>query len=103
MVFIANNSDLLYAHGDDFSLDISIGDYTDNIQKIRLQIAKNGVDDIIIDTNTTITNGNASFILSDVQKQKLELANYVYRISLIDSDGKIDTEKSGILKVKWGV
>lgn len=103
MVYLINGANLSYPYGDDFTLDITVDDYTENIKKVRLQIAKNGVDDILIDTTVDIIGEGAAFNLSNAAKAKLDIGNYVYRLSLLDEGGRTDTEKSGVLTVQWGV
>lgn len=104
MVIVQNGVRIKYAIGDTFKLNVRVNDFPE-AQSIRFQIAKNGVRDIVINKSVTIENMEEPTLikLTSQEASLLETNNYVYRITLIDSESNILTVKSGDLVVEWGV
>ena len=70
--------------------------------QLKLQIAETEESELLIDSTHQLKNSFFEIALTDEEKAKLTLGNYVYKIVVISGNGDVLTRKSGELEVKWG-
>ena len=104
MIIIYSDGDhITYTAGDTFSVDVSATDEFEQGTKLNFQVAKNEQDESVIDKMFDLTGDSFEIILSEEETKTLPIGDYIYKIAIIDLNGKITTRKSGELTVKWGV
>lgn len=103
MITISNNSNIEYTTGDTFKIIVSSDTSFLAGSVLRFQIAENNGDSVVINNNYNLSDsGDFTISLTTSETAKLVIGDYVYRITIIDADRDITTEKSGNFKVKWG-
>lgn len=105
MVKIKNGVDIYYTEGDTFKLTVGREIPFNTGDTLRLQITKTeGATPFINAIYTLNVYGGFDVVLSESDKLKLQInGKYKYRLTVIDIDGNIDTEKSGNFFVEWSV
>ena len=103
MITITNGNDIEYSKGDSFFLPIeAVGDVFDENSKIRLIIAKDDSSAAIVDNTYTYADSIFAVSLTDADKEKLTIGDYIYKLITTTADGTVTTEISGNFIVKWG-
>lgn len=69
---------------------------------LNFVVAKQENESPIIDKSYTLNEGQFIITLTDEEKTKLPLGNYIYKMIIISNNGIVSTEKSGFLDVVWG-
>ncbi len=104
MVLIYSNGEkITYTAGDTFLMEVSSDEGFDEGAQLKLQIAESETAPLIVDATFSQINGGFAVTLSEREKEKLTLGNYIYKLVLVSIAGEIITQKSGDLIVKWGV
>ncbi|MBQ7976824.1 MAG: hypothetical protein IJ300_14155 [Clostridia bacterium] len=105
MIKIKNGVDISYPVGDSFKMTVGRDIAFNTGDTLRLQIVRTeGTTPVIESTYNLNSSGEFDVVLQDSEKIKLQLGvHYKYRLTVIDINGNIDTEKSGNLAVEWGV
>lgn len=104
MIIIYSDGELItYTAGDTFSVDVSATDEFEQGSKLNFQVAENEQAESVIDKIFDLTEGGFEIVLSKEETGMLSIGNYIYKIVILDLNGKITTRKSGELTVKWGV
>ena len=103
MIKIYSGGDkITYTVGDTFEISVSSAEGFDAGMTLKFQIAKSEDMPLLIDTVFELENTEFSVTLTDEEKEKLPIGEYIYKFVLISQDGEIITQKSGELIVKWG-
>jgi len=103
MITIVNGNDIEYSKGDSFFLPIEAeGDVFDESAKIRLIIAKDDNSAAIVDNTYTYADSIFTVSLTEADKEKLTIGDYIYKLITTTADGTVTTEISGNFIVKWG-
>ena len=71
--------------------------------KLNFQVAENEQAESVINKIFDLTEDGFEIVLSKEETEMLPIGNYIYKIVILDLNGKITTRKSGELTVKWGV
>ncbi len=93
------NTTILYSLGN--TLKIPISDSDGRSGSATLEINSDPHEAAVISQTVSVLNGEGVFELSEDEKKKLKIGNYVYRIIFTDTDS-ITTEWSGIFAVIYG-
>ena len=93
---------ITYTAGDTFLLNISADRAFDDGSRLRAQIAENENSKPLIEKLVELDGGFFELLLSDEETEKLPVGNYIYKLTVIGTDGRTVTRKSGELIVKWG-
>ena len=93
---------ITYTAGDTFELDITTAGGFEQGTTLNFQIAQNEQSESVINKLFDLKSGCFEVVLSGEETEKLAIGNYIFKLTVIDSGGKISTEKSGELTVKWG-
>lgn len=93
---------ITYTAGDSFEISVSSVDGFSNDVRLKFQVAKNESESLLIDAVFELDNDEFSVVLTDEEKEKLIIGDYVYKLVLVTKSGEIVTQKSGELIVKWG-
>lgn len=104
MIKVINNSDIEYSIGDTFDLPIfpSTADEFSAGMQLLFVVAESTQSTAIIEKTYSIREDlTFNIVLSESDKQKLPLGEYVYKI-ITYKNNKVVTEASGYLNVKWG-
>lgn len=102
MLTIENGVNISYTLGDTFELKVNAKNgFTEN-STLRFVIAQNQTAEPLIKNTYNIQDGAFYVTLSQTDKEKLEINDYIYKLTLIGADGTIVTQKSGDFFVKWG-
>lgn len=91
-----------YTQGDTFELVMTKEDANENI-KLRFVVALDEASSPIIDEQYQYTNDKFIIALTPSEINRLPIGNYIFKMSFINEYGKIVTDFSGDLIVKWGV
>ncbi|MBO5060228.1 MAG: hypothetical protein J6C82_04875 [Clostridia bacterium] len=92
-----------YTKGDTFELPVGTdGTYGEGTY-LKFQIAKSEETDILIDHQETMSDNAFLVTLTDEEKAKLQLGEYIYRIQVFPINGGRYTQLSGDFSVVWGV
>lgn len=103
MVLIYSNGDkITYTAGDTFLMEVSSDEGFEDGAQLKLQIAESETAPLLVDATFNQVDGGFEVTLSDREKEKLTLGNYIYKLVLVSVAGEIITQKSGDLIVKWG-
>lgn len=103
MVLIYSNGEkITYTAGDTFLMEVSSAEGFEEGAQLKLQIAESETAPLLVDATFSQVGGGFEVILSDREKEKLTLGNYIYKLVLVSVAGEIITQKSGDLIVKWG-
>ena len=104
MVLIHSNGEkITYTAGDTFLMEISSDDGFEEGAQLKLQIAESETADFLVDATFNQSNGGFEVTLTDREKEKLPIGDYIYKLVLVNVSGEIITQKSGDFIVKWGV
>ena len=104
MIIIYSDGELItYTAGDTFSLNVSATDEFEQGSKLNFQVAENEQAESVINKIFDLTEDGFEITLSKEETEMLPIGNYIYKIVILDLNGKITTRKSGELIVKWGV
>lgn len=98
---INTNGDIEYSVNDTFKIRVGM----DVVEEAYLDfIISENEESSIINNRYRVNSDGSSFTvtLSDADKKKIPIGNYIYKIILNRADGSVITQKSGNLKVKWG-
>lgn len=91
-----------YTAGDTFILNVSAAEGFEENSSLKFCIAKNEASEYVIDSDFSLTDGRFTIGLTDEEKSKLQIGDYIYKMTVVGGDGKIVTQKSGEFTVKWG-
>lgn len=99
------NGDIYYPSGDTFKFSVGRELPFDETDTLRLQITKAEAAKPFIDNIYKLNVfGEFDVVLAESDTNKLQINDrYMYRLTVVDVDGNIDTEKSGKIFVEWGV
>lgn len=96
--------DISYTKDDTFKIIVyqKYENTFDASSKLRFVIAETEESDYIIDKTFNVNeNLNFTLILTDKERAKLNIDNYIYKMVLL-KDNNVVTQISGHLEVKWG-
>ena len=93
---------ITYTAGDSFEITVSSADGFPIGAILKLQVAKNEIEPLLIDTIFELENEKFYVVLTDAEKEKLPIGEYIYKLVLVSKTGEIVTQKSGEMIVKWG-
>lgn len=99
---IKNTTNLSYPIGDTFAMTVEAnsGGFPEGTV-LELVIAKSADNEPLIDSTYNLSDGTFYVKLSDGQKSKLTIGNYIYKFILKGIDGTVFTQLSGNLYVTW--
>lgn len=104
MLQIINGTNIEYTKGDTFDIEVSSADGFESGSTLSLVIAKNEHSAPIIERDfVLISSGIFPVTLSESDKEKLNIGDYIYKLTLKGANGTVYTQKSGDFIVKWGV
>jgi hypothetical protein len=103
MLYITNNNDISYTLNDTFEFFATPDSAVEADTQIKFCIAKNQNDKNLIEKTYTATDNTFLIYLDTEDIDKLSIGSYIYKLTIIDVRGIIDTRISGELRVKWGV
>lgn len=86
---------------DTFQIDVETTDYEEG-QTLQFQVSENETATPIISKTFSATDENFSVELTENEKNRLSLENYIYRMTLLSISGATITTMSGNFTVKWG-
>lgn len=93
---------ITYTKGDTFEISVSSAEGFGEESTLRFQVAKNEQEELLIDTAFPLKDTEFNIVLTDEEKEKLSIGEYIYKLVLISGKGEIITQKSGEFTVKWG-
>ena len=102
MLTVISNKNMIWSVSDTFSLPVTdangflVGD------TLVFQIATNPSAMPIINNSYSLVGDKFMIELSSLDRAKLSMGEYIYRIIITSGDGSITTESSGEFKVVWG-
>lgn len=102
MLKILKNSDISYTKGDTFSLKVKAKNGFLEGSTLRLIIAESENKEPLIERTYQLSGDVFNVNLTEMDKRKLELSSYIYKLSVISAEGAVITQKSGDFLVKWG-
>nr|DAF01617.1 MAG TPA: hypothetical protein [Caudoviricetes sp.] len=103
MLRIINGTDISYTKGDTFHLTISGKNAFSENSVLRFVVAEDTESDAVIDGRYNMdSNGKFNVVLTEAERGKLTVNDYLYKLTLISADGVTITQKSGNFRVKWG-
>lgn len=103
MVLIYSNGEkITYTAGDTFLMEVSSAEGFDEGAQLKLQIAESETAPLLVDATFNQVDGGFEVTLSEREKGRLSIGNYIYKLVLVNIAGEIITQKSGDLIVKWG-
>ena len=91
-----------YTKNDEFELSVRVDEATTN-HMLRFVVALDEASLPVIEHQFSYDNDIFNVTLTSNEKEHLGIGNYIFKLILIDGTGKIDTQLSGDLIVKWGV
>ena len=100
--FFSEGEQIAYTAGDTFSITVTAEDGFNTDSILVFQIAEDESSQSLINKEIGLDDGAFEITLTESEKEKLSLGNYVYKITIVDSSENIVTRKSGELIVKWG-
>ncbi len=104
MVNVIEKKHLEYSVDTTFNLPVyptADGEFSESTQ-LRFIVSKNENDEPVIDKTFNINSDLTFWVtLTEYEKNKLELGEYIYKMQTI-KNGVISTEISGYFIVKWG-
>ncbi len=97
------NAEISFSIAEDFKLEITIDDetLTEN-DTLLFEVAKNDTGANIIEKRISALNNSFSVIISDAEKKRLTVGNYIYRMTVKRASLENMTYISGNLRVNWG-
>ena len=98
----SDGQQITYTAGDTFFIDVTSVEGFEEGTKLNFQIAENEQSESVVDSVYELSDGAFEIVLSDAEKERLSIGNYIYKIAVVDAGGDIITRKSGELIVKWG-
>ena len=102
MIKILNEGQTIeYTKGDTFELEVEADEAIPN-STLKFTISTDETSLPIIDSQFSYTDDKFEIILTSREKESLDVGNYIFKLSLTDSNGKIITYLSGDFIVKWG-
>lgn len=102
MLKILKTSDISYTKGDTFSLKIKAKNGFLEGSTLRLVIAESEYKEPLIERTYSLSGDVFYVNLTETDKKKLELSNYIYKLTVVSATGVTITQKSGDFLVKWG-
>ena len=100
---VIQNKRIEWSISDTFELMVTDdSNFTDG-DTLKFEIAKNETSDMIISNTYELNNGEFNVVLSEADRKKIELGDYIYRIIITSANGSVKTEQSGDFIAKWGV
>ena len=90
-----------YTKGDTFELEVSSNNFEAG-DTCLFVIAKDENAEPIISANFSLANNVFLITLTNAEKKRLQLGNYIYKIVVTALDGATVTTISGDFIVKWG-
>ena len=102
MLIIINGTDIEYTKDDTFELYVTTKNGFNDGTNLKFIISENENVTPLIENQTNVLDGKFKVTLNAEEKAKLNLGDYIYKLVLISTDGKIITQKSGNFLVKWG-
>ena len=103
MLAVILNNDIEYTKGDTFKLNITSDIGFEANTQLEFTITTNQNTEPIIKNKYNLNLYNefdVTLTVSDIEK--LNFADYMYRLTVYSPEGEIITHKSGNFKVKWG-
>ncbi|MFA7636784.1 MAG: hypothetical protein WCX81_03370 [Monoglobales bacterium] len=91
-----------YTANDSFFLTVESEEGFESGTQLKLNIAETEEGEMIIDKVFGLNGGLFEIILTDEEREKLSLGNYIYKIVILGGNGDVVTRKSGELEVRWG-
>lgn len=85
-----------------FTVSPASNETFDDNSILNFVVAKQENENPIIDKSFTINEGQFTITLTEEEKAKLPLGNYIYKMIVTSNNGIVSTEKSGFLDVIWG-
>lgn len=103
MLIIENRTNISYTKGDTFNLEVRAMHGFKEGSTLRLTVAlKETTEPIISNVYSLGEDGKFLITLDEDEREMLPLGDYIYKITLIDEQSTIITQKSGKFMVKWG-
>lgn len=102
MLKISENSNISYTKGDTFRLRVGAKNGFLEGSSLRFTLSTDESAEPLIEKIYSLSGGIFLVTLTEAEKRRLELSNYIYKLSLISADGVTITQKSGDFLVKWG-
>lgn len=88
--------------GDAFLIDVTCaGGFNEN-ETLNFRIAANEGEESLIDKDFQPKRGAFEIVLSEQEIELIPIGEYVYKLAIKDSNGRVTTKKSGEFIVKWG-
>lgn len=85
-----------------FTVSPAANEAFDDYSILNFVVAKQENENPIIDKSFTLNEGQFIVTLTEEEKAKLPIGNYIYKMIIISNRGIVSTEKSGFLDVVWG-
>ena len=86
---------------DTFQIDVETTDYEEG-QTLQFQVSENETAEPLISKTFSANDEVFSVALTENEKNRLSLENYIYRMTLLSISGATITTMSGNFTVKWG-
>lgn len=98
-----NENAIEYTKGDTFELSVDSDSGFEEGSTLRVIIAENETSDPNIDNVYSLTSDGIFIVaFSEEDKRRLNIKPYLYKLILINAEGKSITRISGHFIVKWG-
>jgi len=102
MTTISNNGNLSWSVSDTVNFSVEAEDQFIAGDQLTFEVAENQENAVIVSQTFQLTGDKFIVDLPSSERAKLPVGTYVYRMILSHADGKVVTEQSGVLYVKWG-
>ena len=86
---------------DTFQIAVETDSYEEG-QTLQFQISESETAEPIINKIFSAEDAVFTVVLTENEKNRLSLENYLYRMTLLDTNGEKITTMSGNLTMKWG-
>ena len=93
---------ITYTAGDTFEISVSSAEGFEEKSTLLFQVAKSENEEFLVNSAFDLINDEFIIILTDEEKGKLPIGEYIYKLVLINEKSEVVTQKSGELVVKWG-
>lgn len=91
-----------YTAGDSFLFCVGAEDGFAEGTRLYFQVAENESADYLINKTFALAGDGFEIVLTEEERKKLSIGNYIYKLVVVDAEDVVITRKSGELIVKWG-